>query len=163
MWDRVLTGFRSSSAGRWYYGREPTEQRIIAALVLVVLAVVLWLGLWKPVMDWKTQAANAQRNAQANLDWLAANRAQLATRPDTGGGGEASLRTVSEAARTLGITLNRLQPSDGGISVVLQDQPFNAVLQLVHQLGENNGVTVERASFDLSDSPGRVNANLVLR
>ena len=163
MWDRLDQLFRQSSAGRWFYGREQQEQRIIAVLGLLILASLLWLGLWQPVMSWKATASNQHRNALANLEWFELNREQLEQRPDAGRGGEASLRTISQSARTLGLQVNRLQPSDGGVSVVLQNQPFNDVVKFIHQLEERNGVVVERASLDVAESPGRVNANLVLR
>ena len=55
--------FFASAVGRWYFGREPTERMIIAALAALVGVTVIWLGVWKPVSDWQDVADNRYRNA----------------------------------------------------------------------------------------------------
>lgn len=158
--NAVNRWWQSSSAGRWYASREPQEQRIVAGIVLLVALSILWLGLWKPISDWKETSQNRYRVAAANLDWLKANRELVDTSPQAEGG-NASLRVITETARTRGLKLSRVQPDgEGGINVVLQEQPFNAVLGLISQLGENNGVNATRAAIDGSGSPGQVNAQI---
>jgi general secretion pathway protein M len=158
--NRLTRWWQSSTPGRWYASREPQEQRIVSVLATLIAVSVLWLGLWKPVSDWKTTSQNQYRVAVANLDWLEANRDLIDTSPQAAGG-NASLRVITETARTRGLKLSRVQPDgEGGINVVLQEQPFDAVLGLIAQLGENNGVTATRAAIDGSGTPGQVNAQI---
>lgn len=159
--------FATSSAGRWYASREPNEQRVIAALAGLIVLVVLWLAVWSPISDWRATAHNRYQNAQAQLDWMRANesRARALAADHSGASGRRSLLPViTRAAQAQGIQVNRLQPESGGVvSVSIQTQPFNDVLQWLHQLEENNGVTVLRLAADAQRQPGIVNAQIRLQ
>jgi len=165
--QNTFAALRSSSVGRWYYGRERSEQLIISAVAALVVVSVLWLGVWKPVSDWQVLEANRHENAQQLLDWMRKNE-QAAKQAARAGnqanrGGRALIPVITRAADAHDLRLNRLQPeSNGVISVVLQQQSFNQIIKWVAQLNENNGVSIERASFDSQDAPGYVNAQLRL-
>jgi general secretion pathway protein M len=158
---------RASAASRWLAGREPGEQRIILALGAAIVVTVAWLGVWKPVSDWREREDNRFRNAQATLDWMRANeaRARELVRTRSSESGERSLMPlITRAAEVHGLQLTRLQPEAGGsVSVVLQAQPFNEVVRWLHQLEQNNGISVARVAFDADANPGYVNAQIRLR
>jgi general secretion pathway protein M len=163
----MTAAIRQSPLGRWYYGRERNEQRIITGVATLVIAALVWTVAWKPVTDWYAIELNRQQNAQQLIDWMRANEqaAKLASRSNSsaGQGSRALIPVITKAAVAHGLKLNRLQPeSNGVISVVLQQQSFNQIVGWVAQLDENNGVSVERASFDNQDEPGYVNAQLRL-
>ncbi len=164
MFGSLTQRWHESGAYRWYAGREPSEQKIVALLAAVTVLTVLWLGIWQPVAQWRAQEDNRYQNAQTTLSWLRSNEnrlKQVVARPQNGAGRTPLLRLVTQAANARGLKLNRVQPeSDGGVSVVLQDQSFNDVLAFTAQLAENNGVSVSRASIDGSGTTGRVNAQL---
>ena len=165
--ERTFGNVRRSSVGRWYYGRERSEQLIIACIAALVLVALLWLMFWKPVSDWQVLEANRHQNAQQLLDWMRKNEqaAKQAARSNSQAGqsGRALIPVITRAADAHNLRLNRLQPeSNGVISVVLQQQSFNQIIKWVSQLNENNGVSIERASFDGQDAPGYVNAQLRL-
>ncbi|MGI9325489.1 MAG: type II secretion system protein GspM [Pseudomonadales bacterium] len=158
--------FSQTGAGRWFYGREHSERRIIALLAAAIVLTLLWLLLWKPVADWRAVTHNRYENAQASLSWLQANEQKAkASASNSAGGGERSvMRVITQAANARNLKLSRVQPEgDEGVSVVLQDQPFTDVLLFVAQLAENNGVRVTRAAIDGSGTPGRVNAQVRFR
>lgn len=167
MMEALQARFATSGVGRWYLGREPNEQRVIAALTLAVVLVVLWLGVWKPISDWRALAENRYQNAQAQLDWLRANeaRARSLAQGGAGRGGQRSLLPViTRSAQVQGIQVNRVQPeSNGAVSVAIQGQPFNDLLAWLHALQENNGVTVLRLAVDAEGTPGIVNAQIRLQ
>lgn len=163
MFETLTTKFSESGAGRWYASREPGEQKIVAALAVLIVLSLLWLMVWKPVGDWRADAANRHQNAQQTFDYLKRNEQALkdSVRAGRNPARSSIMRLITQAARARGLQLPRVQPeSDGGVSVVLQDQPFNDVLAFVAQLEENNGITVNRASIDSSGTAGRVNAQL---
>ena len=157
---------RQSGLGRWFYGREQNEQKIIVGIALLVVISLLWVSVWKPVSDWRVLAQNRQQNAQQLLDWLKANEQaakQASATNKASAGGRALIPVVTKAANAHELKLNRLQPeSNGVISVILEQQSFNQIIGWVAQLDENNGVSVERASFDSQDAPGYVNAQIRL-
>ena len=159
-------GFRHSAIGRWFYGREQNEQAIIAAIAALVVIAILWAGVWKPVADWRYVETNRQQNAQQLIDWLRINEQaakQAANTSSNNRGSRALIPVITKAADAHNIKVNRLQPeSNGVISVILQQQSFNQIVQWIAQLDENNGVSVDRASFDSQDAPGYVNAQIRL-
>lgn len=162
----ITREFRKSTVGRWYYGREHSEQQIIAGLAVLVIITMLWAGAWKPVSDWRAIEINRQQNAQQLLDWMRANeqaaRAAASSR-QTQSGNRSLIPVITRAANVHELKLNRLQPeSNGVISVILQQQSFNQIISWIAQLEENNGVSVQRASFESEDSPGYVNAQIRL-
>lgn len=159
--------FAASGAGRWYFTREPGEQRIVAVLAALVLLALLWLLVWKPVSDWREVADNRYRNAQAELDWMQANEERARALAASGGGrqGQRSLvPIITRSAKSQGIEVSRLQPeANGVVSVALQSQPFNDVLSWLHQLEVNNGVQIQRVAVDADGRAGRVNAQIRLQ
>lgn len=160
--------FLTSGVGRWYAGRESNEQRVIAALAVLIVLALLWLMVYKPISDWHAMADNRYQNAQATLDWMRANedRARSVARSSQGGGGggRSLLPAITRSAQSQGIQINRLQPeANGVVSVSIQGQPFNEVLRWLHQLQENNGVTVLRLAVDADQRPGIINAQIRLQ
>ena len=154
----------SSGIGRWYHSREPNEQRIVLALTVLVAVTLLWALIWKPISDWNTLERNRYQNAQAELDWVRANEQRARAAASTGNGptgGRSLLPIITRSAEAQGIRVNRLQPESGGVvSVAIQGQPFNDLLRWLHQLQENNGVTVLRLAVDAEGRPGIVNAQI---
>ena len=165
--EQTMNNLKRSAIGRWYYGRERSEQLIIAGVAALVLVSLLWMGVWKPVSDWQVLEANRHKNAQELFDWMRMNE-QAAKQAARAGNqanqsGRALIPVITRAADAHDLRLNRLQPeSNGVISVVLQQQSFNQIIRWISQLNENNGVSIERASFDSQDAPGYVNAQLRL-
>lgn len=159
--------FAATGAGRWYYTREPGEQRIVAVVTVLVVLAVLWLAIWKPVSDWREVENNRYRNAQAELDWLQANEGRARALAASGGGrgGDRSLvPVITRSAKAQGIEVSRLQPeANGVVSVALQGQPFNELLSWLHQLEVNNGVQILRVAVDAEGRSGRVNAQIRLQ
>ena len=159
-----LQGLKRSGLGQWFYGREASEQKIIVGLATIVLLSLLWLTVWKPVADWRAIEVNRQTNAQQLFDWLRTNEAQAratANSQRSTSGARSLLPIVSKAADAHELRIKRVQPeSNGVISVFMEAQSFNDIVEWIAQMEENNGVSIERASFDGEDAPGYVNANL---
>ena len=164
--DGLMATFRTSAIGRWFYGREQNEQKIIAVIALLIIVSLLWAMVWKPVSDWQTVERNRHENAQQLIDWLKSNKdaaKQASQNTGTQRGSRALIPVITKAADAHNIKVNRLQPeSNGVISVILEQQSFNRIIGWLAQLEENNGVSVERVSFDGQDAQGYVNAQIRL-
>ncbi len=166
MFAQIGQRWRHSGLGRAFHARDKNEQRIILVLAVLVIVSLLWVVLWKPVSDWRAIETNRQTNAQQLLDWINGNEAAIRAagrNANANQTGRALIPLITKAADAHELKLNRLQPeSNGVISVVLQQQSFNKIVSWIAQLRENNGVTVQRASFDGADAPGYVNAQIRL-
>jgi general secretion pathway protein M len=167
LYDLIFTRLPASAPARWLAGRERNEQWVILGLAALTVITVLWLGIWKPISDWRDVEHNRYRNAQIALDWMRANEArarEIAQSGPAGGGARQITQVITRSAEVQQLQIARLQPEDSGaVSVVLQSQPFNQVVRWLHQLQQNNGVTVARASFDAETEPGLVSAQIRLQ
>ena len=158
---------QGTAAWRWYAGREPHERPIIAGVVFLIVASLFWIAIWKPISDWRLLEANRYQNAQSTWEWMQANESNARARASQNAGTPASERSlmplVTREANAQGIRLNRLQPeSDGAVSVVLQAQPFNTVVEWLDRLQKTHSIEVQRISLDAEGQPGLVNAQIRL-
>jgi len=164
----TMAKIQQSAPGRWYASKDARDRRILQGLAAASMLTLLWLGVWKPVQDWKSVEQNRLGNAQGTVDWMRTNEARARevaqSRQGSGEGARALLPLVTRSAEGAGLALTRVQPEDGGsVSIILQDQPFNEVVSWLHQIEQNNGVTIERGAFDATSSPGMINAQIRLR
>lgn len=164
---RMTQQVQGTAAWRWYAGREPHERPIIAGLVFLIVASLFWMAIWKPISDWRLLEANRYQNAQSAWEWMQANEANARARARQSASTPASERSlmplVTREANAQGIRLNRLQPeSDGAVSVVLQAQPFNTVVEWLDRLQKTHSIEVQRISLDAEGQPGLVNAQIRL-
>ena len=153
-----------SPAGRWLAGLETRDRNIVLALAAVVALALFYVLLWRPVHRWADAQSERYESQVALLDWMHANEAAARakgqqadhpTGPDTA--------IIASTAASAGLQLTRYQPeAGGGVSVVLQAQPFDAVLTWVAQLEQQQQVVVKQMSVDAQGDPGRVNARINL-
>ncbi len=133
-----------------------------------MIAGLLWVALWRPLVDWHAQEMRRLDNAQRLLDWVTLNEARARAvakearqRNDAPTG--SILPTITQAAEAAGIRLARLQPESGGaVSVSLEQQPFEQVVAWLAKLRDGDGVRVMQAALDAHRTPGYVNAQLRL-
>ena len=164
----LINAWRESSAGRWWRTKAGHERLIYAVLAAVVTAALLWIAVWRPLVDWHTQEMRRLDNAQRLLEWMTLNeeRARAAAKGEgqrNEAGTGSILPAITQAAEAAGIRLARLQPESGGaVSVSLEQQPFDQVVAWLANLSDGSGVRVVQASLDAHRAPGFINAQLRL-
>lgn len=166
MWGRLEEAFRGSAAGRWFAGLEQNERTLVAALGALLAVAVLYAGIWRPLHDWSAAADRRYQHQLALLDWMRQQEgaARAAAQHGTGNAGAGSLLTiVANSAAGAGVQLLRYQPeASGGVSVVLQNQSFNALIEWLGQLEQRDSVAVKQISIDGQSKDGLVNARINL-
>jgi general secretion pathway protein M len=158
-WQRLA----NSSLGRAYLDRSDPDRRSIAILAVIFGLAIAWLVLWKPVSDWHRDTVSRLAVVQSTLDYVRANEAVARRMAEQGAGSEQSslIPVITRAANAQQLTLNRLQPEEGGVlNVILEGQPFDKVYQWITQLEENNGVRARWVSIRSEDRAGYVNAQI---
>jgi type II secretory pathway component PulM len=71
---------------------------------------------------------------------------------------------ITSSAAQFGITLSRLQPeSDGSVSVAVEQQLFNALVQWLAGIESEQGYVIDRASIDRASEEGLVNGQFRFR
>ena len=143
----------------------PTRQRqaSMAAGILVAI-VVVYIGIWEPVFDYRENAIDRMTTARQNLEWMQQNETAARGRLNSGAENEeVSIAKLSTSARQFGFSLQRIQsmPS-GGVSIQLQRQPFNPVLRWLEFLNGEYGYRVVNASLN-SYAEGLVDARITIQ
>ena len=131
---------------------------------ILVAIVVVYIGIWEPIFDYRENAIDRMTTARQNLEWMRQNETAARGRLNSGAENEeVSIAKLSTSARQFGFSLQRIQsmPS-GGVSVQLQRQPFNAVLLWLELLNGEYGYRVVNASLN-SYAEGLVDARITIQ
>jgi general secretion pathway protein M len=165
MWNRLDSAFRGSSVGRWFYALQANERTMVTALVASLIVALLYTSVWSPLSEWSNRADALYQRQLAVLDWmrLHENEAKAAGQRAEATRESGSLPTVvANSAARAGLQLLRYQPEAGGISVVLQNQSFDALIAWIADLEQTDHVAVKQISIDSQNEPGLVNARITL-
>ena len=161
----LMTRLEQSPLVRRWQQLAPRERTALAALTIFLLAVLLYLLLWRPAEQARTSARHyfeQQRELNAYLQ---------AQAPQVRSAGERPVATVDPAqlqglvtasAEQQGLTVERLDgEGEGGVQVALRPAAFASLLRWIADL-DRRGVRVEEAGLD-GAGDGRVAARLTLR
>ena len=172
MFQNLSDQWRSSSVHRWYIAKSTTDQRILKVLSALSVALFFYIGMWQPLGDFThTQQQRAARS-QALADWIETNRQALTQSGkqgvlndgQTARDGDPTIAQITSSAAQFGITLSRLQPeSDGSVSVAVEQQSFNALVQWLAGIESEQGYVIDRASIDRANEEGLVNGQFRFR
>ncbi len=156
-----------SGLGPWLQAQSPRDRLAVYLLTAFLAAVVLWVAVLQPVMQWRAAAAARYEQQLAALTWMQANRGAVvaaANRAGASAGDQGLLSTVAAQARANRVTLSRYQPeSNGQVTVELQDQNFNDVIRWVQRLQTTQGIQVTFVNLQRTERDGYVNGRLRFR
>lgn len=137
------------------------RERLLAAVALAILVALILYAVVKPLFDYRSAAIARQAAEYRDLLWMQDNRAIAGLDVPEDGMGSQALSTINAVASEVGLKLRRLQPEGEGISVQVDQQPFNTVVQFTHAL-ERRGLEIGNASIDLQEQ-GFVTARFSVR
>jgi len=170
---RVLTmanGFASLAApawlDRWRSARSPRERRVIAALVVVVVAAVAWLAVWQPLQrDRAALSASvpAERATLAQARRMADEMTALsrATPTRRATDARAELERVL-AERGLRGAVTQLDWQEDRARIVFADVGVDPLVALLDALYRDAQLRIVEATLTARVDPGTVRAELTL-
>ncbi|RJG13773.1 type II secretion system protein M [Pseudomonas cavernicola] len=143
----------------------PRERLALSLLVLFLLALLLYLSLWRPAEQRLIAARSAyeqQRELSAYLQARAPLARELHSKPKVSLDPANLQGLITASAAQQNLAVERLDTEgDGGLQVSLQPAPFAQLLRWFALL-EGQGVRIDEAGLD-RDEDGRVAARLMLR
>lgn len=149
-WDRGML---------WWSDRSRREQMLLGVLAAIALLALLLVAVVKPL-----EAARARATAEIRTYDMLAMRLRAAGPGLSGAtrhGQPASV--VAASAGATGVSVQRVEPEGGKLTVVLADAPFDAVLRFVADLERTSALRVAEARIEQSNSgPGLVTARFVM-
>jgi len=151
----------------WWRARAPRERQILAAGASALGAAAFWAYVWLPVETGRAQLAETLPRLRLAAQQVARDAAEVdrlsaAARARTGGAPQAA---VGEAMARFGQSYAGVTAlADGRLQISLKAVAFDALVQVLAELGEAHGLAVESIAIKASGEPGTVRVEqLVLR
>lgn len=150
----------------WFNGLAQREQRLILAMLGVVTIAIVFFALIQPLQERSARAELGVKRNQQLLNWVETNAAkivQLRAKGGVSGSASGSIeQRINRSARQYKITINRLQPQNKKMQVMIDKAPFNSILQWVQALQLKQGLTIEIADIRADNQSGYVKTRLVV-
>lgn len=153
----------------WYRQREEREQRALQILGAAFLVMLVYLMLWKPVIDGYQSARDRYQHHQGLLNWIESNaaaiRRQQNTVPTTGrvAGGD-WINVINSSASNEGVSLRGFTPEgDDAVRVSLEQQSFAAAMGWLQTLESEHGIRAANVEVTAGQQSGTVNIRATLR
>jgi len=150
----------------WFNGLEQREQRLVSLMFATVLVAIVYFLLINPLQARLDKAEKGVVREQKLLAWVEANAAKLVQlRAKSGVTSRASGpldQLINRSARKYNLIINRLQPQNNKMQVMIDKAPFNQILQWVQSLQLEHGLSIEIADFRQDNQPGFVKTRIVV-
>jgi general secretion pathway protein M len=143
----------------------PGRERRLVLAGLALAAAILIFAVLIPLDRSVAHAHDRLARKRADLTWMQGVAPELAaSAPLPAATGESLLVIIDRSARESGLAggLGSEPAGPGSLSVRLEKAPFDALIGWLGRLGQQNGVSVESATIEKTDTPGLVNAAIVL-
>lgn len=138
------------------------EQHTLLIAIPVVVILVLWLAVFRPLLDSRSQLQDRITRQQTDIAWM--KEAATKIRPSVSGQqpiNSGSIRQrVTQALGQYGVTLSRIeQGNDDSVNVWAERASFNQLLSAMQQ-AVREGLRIEKAQINQTTEPGIVSARL---
>ncbi|MCJ8341008.1 MAG: type II secretion system protein M [Pseudomonadales bacterium] len=151
-----------------FYALSLREQRIVTITVPVVVAMLCWLLLLKPMLDNRAQLQLSSAKNQQQLSWMQqnANRvsgAWLSSNDADSPKDQSQLRQVmNQLLKAQNISIQRIQNvNEKDVSYRLDNSDFNNILQLLKSCQDRN-IQIVQLQLTKGKNIGKVNTRLTI-
>ena len=151
-----------------FYGLSLREQHIVTIAVPVVIAMLCWLLLLKPMLDKRTQLQLSWDKNQQQLSWMQQNAsrvsgASLSANTVPSPKNKSQLRQVmNQLLRAQNISIERIQNvNKKDVSYRLDNSDFDNILQLLKRAQDRN-IQIVQLQITKGKSIGKVNTRLTI-
>jgi len=157
-----MSGSARDRLTTWYATLQPREQTLVrwgavAATVLIVCGGVLRMHA--------AVAGAGKRVAAKHADvaYISSVLGELQAAPLPAGGGQSLVSVIDRTTRDSGLAMNLRGTEPSGISGVrvrFEGAAFDSLATWVLRVQREYGLTVQAATLERTEAPGRVNASL---
>ena len=152
--------------GEQYDRLSDNDQRALQAMLFFVAVVLLYMLVWKPVSHWSVEQYQAYSREVGTYGWITDNAARfeaLRKKQEQAGKKRKGIAAVTSAsARQAGLSVARVQPDKGGVSVWVENVPYQVLLGWVVTLHNQYQIDVSQIRIDRAEEDGQVKAYLHL-
>jgi general secretion pathway protein M len=141
-----------------------SRERMLVSVAAVLLVITLiYFIMWKPIADGISERESKIEAQQELLQWVRENTGAYLAQKSAGAkaGNSAQMpgsvtERVTRLAAAAKIELSRMQPQSDGLLVVIDQVPFNTLLQFVENLQNQAGLTITHVDATEGDAAGVV-------
>jgi len=154
----------------WYYSKEPQERRIILILAVVIGLSLFYLLIWSPITEGFAQKTTQVEAQKKLLSWmknssLEIKRLQGSSQGKSSKSNAPLLSTVDSTIKSsgLGRGMKRLEPQGNNkVQIWFENTGFDSLVSWLGKLASQYQIHIYSINIDRQDTPGTVNARLVL-
>ncbi len=156
----------------WWLSKTQREQLALVVGAGLLLLFLLYLLAWQPFVASVEQKQLLIKSQQTTLNWMQQNLSEIQRiRSQSHSNGtvpsnEALLTLVDRTAKEsqLRQQIQRIKPQgDDTVQLWVEQAAFDTLLKWLGSLGQKYGIQIESLNIDRQDSPGIINARLVLQ
>ena len=146
----------------WYASLNPREQ-LIVRVGAVAGAALLVVGLVLRLHGVVQTAEKRLASKRADAAYIQSVLPELRAAPLPAGGGQSLVTVVDRTTRDAGLAMNLKGTEPSGISGVrvrFEGASFEQLVTWLLRVQQEYGLTIQAATLEKTESPGRVNASL---
>lgn len=149
----------------WWNARAPREQVLLGVMIALLVVVIGWLGIYRPMDNGVRRAALANAEA-AERHGDMARKVEWLRGAEKRAGSASALpvdQIVGQSAGEAGFTLDRVQAQgDDRVDIAIASARSTALLGWIQAL-EGQGMAVDKAMIAPSGTTGTVSAQIRFR
>lgn len=155
-----ITKYQGQLTQRWQ-GLQEREQRLIQVMAVMLVAAVLWFGIWQPLNEREARAQTQLQGQYQTQRLVEQQIGQVLQARASQRQGVQAIRAdqlnsvVNQLTGQFELEVSRSQPQNESLVLVFNEAPFNALLQFIQQLSER-GVIIENLDVAESNTAGVV-------
>lgn len=150
----------------WFNELEQREQRLISIMAVLLIITGIYFLAIQPLQERIERAEAKLVTEQKLLAWVEKNATKIVRLRGLSGrssNNNGSLdQLINRSARQHNITINRLQPQNSKMQVMIDKAPFHQILQWVQTMQLTYGLTIEIADFRQDNQSGFVKTRIVV-
>lgn len=163
--DKILE--LSEPLRQWFQSLARKEQLYLMVLAPLLIAYIIYVLFWQPLVRENQQLATANSAAQLQLQRVQQLSAEYRALQAKGVHGVAEVnlpRLIDTSVARYQLSLKRMQPSaSGDVQLRFEDVSFNQLLAWLHELEFEYAVVVKDLSITPTDKAGMVSSSVRLR
>lgn len=137
----------------WWRGRDVREQRLLAVLGVLLLGMLVWLAILRPLAAFRESAAERHAGLAAMMPSVRAAAAGIAAEGGASprSDGRAVRDIVTASANAAGLEFSAIQPEDDGVLVSIAAVKPTFLFGWIAGLEQQDGVVADRVLVQRND------------
>ena len=144
-----------------YNALQVRDQRALLVMVCSLTILSVYLFIWKPVNDWSVRQEQDYSQQLKDYQWIQSNAPASTVTEDVKSEPAQPVTTlVGAAARDSGVRISRVQPNKSGLSVWVDESPYQNFLKWLVILETTHGLQLSQVRISQQQQPGLVQGYL---